>query len=265
MAGATPVVLRTGIEDGFKAPVERIAEVLTERTKLLVINSPCNPSGVVWSRGELEAVAELVRRHPRLFVVSDEIYEYIVFDGTPVSFAALPGMKDRTVTINGFSKAFAMTGWRLGYGAAPEPVARAMSKVQGTFTAGANAFVQRAGMAALEGGRAEVETMRETYRRRRDETVRRLGQIPGVRFAVPAGTFYVFPDISTFLGRVAGNHRIDTADALCDWLLAEHLVATVPGTAFGEDRCIRLSFATGDAEIVQGLERLGTALGTLKP
>ena len=265
MAGAAPVVLRTGIEDGFKAPAERIAEVLTERTKLLVINSPCNPTGVVWRRDELEAVAKLVRSHPRLFVVSDEIYEYIVFDGTPVSFASLPGMKDRTITINGFSKAFAMTGWRLGYGAAPEPVARAMSKVQGTFTAGANAFVQRAGLAALQGGRAEVEAMRETYRRRRDETVRRLGRMPGVRVAVPAGTFYIFPDISAYLGRVAGNHRIDSADDLCDWLLAEHRVATVPGTAFGEDRCIRMSFATGDAELARGLDRIGPALDSLKP
>jgi histidinol-phosphate/aromatic aminotransferase/cobyric acid decarboxylase-like protein len=135
---------------------------------------------------------QAVGQHPQLFVVSDEIYEYIVFDGEPVSFATLPGMKARTVTINGFSKAFAMTGWRLGYGAAPEPVARAMSKVQGTFTAGANAFVQQAGIAALQGGRAEVETMRNTYRRRRDETVRRLGAIAGLRFAsrpVPSMSF----------------------------------------------------------------------------
>jgi aspartate aminotransferase len=187
MAGAKPVVLQAGIEDGFKVPVERLAEVLSERTKLLFLNSPCNPSGAVWNRADLQALAETVRQHPRLFVISDDIYEYIVFDGEPVSFAALPGMKARTVTINGFFKAFAMTGWRLGYGAAPEPVARAMSKVQGTFTAGANAFVQQAGIAALKGGRAEVETMRATYRRRRDEAVRRLGAIPQLRLAVPAG------------------------------------------------------------------------------
>jgi aspartate aminotransferase len=263
MAGARPVVLQSGIEDGFKVPVERLAEVLSERTKLLFLNSPCNPSGAVWSRADLEALAETVRRHPRLFVVSDEIYEYIVFDGTPVSFATLPGMKARTVTINGFSKAFAMTGWRLGYGAAPEPVARAMSKVQGTFTAGANAFVQQAAIAALEGGRAEVETMRSTYRRRRDEVVRRLGQMPGVRFAVPAGTFYVFPDVSAFIGRGAGNHRMTSVDELCDWLLAEHHVSTVPGTAFGNERCIRLSFAVSDADLARGLDRIGAALETL--
>ncbi|HUE45068.1 MAG TPA: aminotransferase class I/II-fold pyridoxal phosphate-dependent enzyme, partial [Aestuariivirgaceae bacterium] len=201
----------------------------------------------------------------RLVVIADEIYEYIVFDGEPVSFAALPGMKARTVTINGFSKAFAMTGWRLGYGAAPEPIARAMSKVQGTFTAGANAFVQQAGIAALQGGRAEVETMRETYRRRRDETVRRIGDIDGLRLAVPAGTFYAFPDVSTFLGRGAGGTRIDTVDGLCDWLLEKHLVSTVPGTAFGNDRCIRLSFAAGDADLARGLDRLGAALESLTP
>ncbi|MFW6076680.1 MAG: pyridoxal phosphate-dependent aminotransferase [Hyphomicrobiales bacterium] len=264
MAGAMPVVLQSGIEDGFKVPVARLAEVLSERSKLLFLNSPCNPSGAVWSRADLEALAEAVRRHPQLFVIADEIYEYIVFDGEPVSFASLPGMKARTVTINGFSKAFAMTGWRLGYGAAPEPVARAMSKVQGTFTAGANAFVQQAGIAALKGGRGEVETMRATYLRRRDEVVRRLGAMAKVRFAVPAGTFYVFPDVSAFLGRSAGNHRVDTVDELCDWLLAEHLVATVPGSAFGNDRCIRLSFAASDAELARGLDRLGTALGSLE-
>ena len=265
MAGGRPVVVHAGIEDAFKVPVERVAEVLGDRTKLLFLNSPCNPSGAVWSRADLEALADLVRGHPRLFVIADEIYEYIVFDGEPVSFASLPGMKPRTVTINGFSKAFAMTGWRLGYGAAPEPVARAMSKVQGTFTAGANAFVQRAGIAALEGGRAEVETMRSTYRRRRDEAVRRLAAIAGVRVTVPAGTFYVFPDVSAFIGRVAGNHRITSVDELCDWLLAEHLVSTVPGTAFGDDRCVRLSFAASDEDLARGLDRFSAALESLEP
>jgi aspartate/methionine/tyrosine aminotransferase len=264
MAGATPVILQSSIEDGFKVPVERLAEILGPRTKLLVLNSPCNPSGAMWSRADLEALAQAVRRHPRLFVLSDEIYEYIAFDGEPVSFASLPGMKQRTVTINGFSKAFAMTGWRLGYGAAPEPVARAMSKVQGTFTAGANAFVQQAGIAALPGGRGEVATMRDIYRRRRDETVRRLSSIRGLRFTVPAGTFYAFPDVSAFLGRVAGNHRLDRVDELCDWLLSEHRVATVPGTAFGNDRCIRISFAVSDADLALGLDRIGAALESLR-
>jgi aspartate aminotransferase len=264
MAGANPVVLHAGIEDDFKVPVERLAEVLTERTKLLFLNSPCNPSGAVWSRSDLDALAATVGQHPQLFVVSDEIYEYIVFDGEPVSFATLPGMRDRTVTINGFSKAFAMTGWRLGYGAAPEPVARAMSKVQGTFTAGANAFVQQAGIAALHGGRAEVETMRNTYRRRRDQTVRRLGAMAGLRFVIPAGTFYAFPDVSAFLGCVAGNHRIASVDDLSDWLLAEHLVSTVPGTAFGNDRCIRLSFAASGGDLAKGLDRLAAALERLR-
>ena len=213
MAGATPVVLRSGIEDGFKVPVERLAEVLSERTKLLFLNSPCNPSGAVWGRADLEVLAETVRRHPRLIVVSDEIYEYIVFDGAPVSFATLPGMKARTVTINGFSKAFAMTGWRLGYGAAPEPVARAMSKVQGTFTAGANAFVQQAGIAALQGGRAEVETMRESYRRRRDEDQRQAD----LRLDVREG---VFGDLGGYAPVVPGKpqeselfRRISSRDA----------------------------------------------------
>jgi aspartate aminotransferase len=260
MAGAKPVVLHAGIEDDFKVPVERLAEVLTERSKLLFLNSPCNPSGAVWSRADLEALAEAVRGHPRLMVIADEIYEYIVFDGEVVSFAGLPGMKARTVTINGFSKSFAMTGWRLGYGAAPEPVARAMSKVQGTFTAGANAFVQQAAIAALQGGRAEVETMCSHLPA---PAIR--GGAPArchrrVRFAIPAGTFYIFPDLSAFIGRSAGNRRLDSVDQLCDWLLDEHLVATVPGTAFGNDRCIRLSFAASDADLAKGLDRFGAAL-----
>jgi aspartate aminotransferase len=263
MAGAKPIVLHAEIEDDFKVPVERLAEVLTERSKLLFLNSPCNPSGALWSRADLEALAEAVRGHPQLMVIADEIYEYIVFDGEVVSFAGLPGMKARTVTINGFSKSFAMTGWRLGYGAAPEPVARAMSKVQGTFTAGANAFVQQAAIAALQGGRAEVETMCNTYRRRRFEVARRLGAIAEVRFSIPAGTFYIFPDLSAYIGRSAGNRRLDSVDQLCDWLLDEHLIATVPGTAFGNDRCIRLSFAAGDADLAKGLDRFGAALASL--
>jgi aspartate aminotransferase len=264
MAGGTVKVLHAGIEDDFKVTPKRLAAALSERTKLVFINSPCNPSGAVWSRSELQAVADVVRAHPRVLVLSDEIYEYIAFDREPVSVAALPGMKARTVTVNGFSKGFAMTGWRLGYGAAPEPVARAMSKVQGTFTAGTNAFVQQAAIAALEGGRDDVEDMRETYRRRRDLVVDRLTRMPGVVAHAPAGTFYIFPDVSALLGRASGNHRIETVGQMCDWLLEEHLVATAPGSAFGEDRCVRISFAASDADLKTGLERIGEAFAGLR-
>lgn len=264
MAGATPVVVSATVEEDFKVPAERLAASLSDRAKLLFLNSPCNPSGAVWSRTELAALAEVVRSHPRLMVLADEVYEYFAFDGEPLSFAALPGMKARTVTINGFSKGFAMTGWRLGYGAAPEPVARAMAKVQGIFTAGANAFVQRAAIAALDGGRAEVTAMRDTYRRRRDFVVERLRAMQGVVVHPPAGTFYIFPDVSALLGRSPGNQRIASVEEMCDWLLADHLVATAPGSAFGSRHSIRLSFAASDADLANGLDRIGAAFASLR-
>jgi aspartate aminotransferase len=264
MAGGVPVVLHAGLDEGFKVPASRIAAAVGERTKLVMINTPCNPSGAMFDRAELAAIAAAIAAHPHALVLADEIYEYIAFDAAPSSIAALAGMAARTITVNGFSKGFAMTGWRLGWGAtAAEPVARAMAKVQGAFTAGPNAFVQQAAIAALEGPRDEVARMRATYQRRRDVIVDLLAAMPGVRVHRPAGTFYVFPEVSALLGRTAGNHRIDTVENLCDWLLDEHKVATVPGTAFGDARSIRLSFATTEAEIRKGLARLAEAVAQL--
>ena len=264
MAGGMPVVLPSSIDEGFKVPASRLREAIGPRTKLIFINSPNNPSGAVYSRTELTAIAEAIQDHPQVMVVADEIYEHISFDGVVASIASLPGMRERTVTINGFSKAFAMTGWRLGYAAATEPVARAMAKVQGTFTAGANAFVQRAAIAALANGSANVIRMRDIYLQRRGIVVESLRSMPGIRVLEPAGTFYVFPDVSFYLGRRAGNHVIDTVDRLCDWLIDFHDVATVPGTAFGSGACIRLSFAASDTDLRRGLDRLGAALQELQ-
>jgi aspartate aminotransferase len=257
MAGAAPVILHAGIAESFKVPAARIRAAITPRTKLLFINSPNNPSGAIYSREELEEIASVLRGHPRLLVVSDEIYEYIAFEGEVPSIGALPGMRERTITVNGFSKSFAMTGWRLGYAAAPAPLARAIAKVQGTFTAGANAFVQHAAIAALKGGRDDVERMKESYRQRRAIAVAGLRRIEGVKVKEPPGTFYVFPDVSSLLG----GDRPTTVDALCDWLLDVHGVAVVPGTAFGDDHCIRISFAAGETELKEGLHRLARALG----
>jgi aspartate aminotransferase len=256
MAGAAPVILHAGITEGFKVPAARIRAAITPRTKLLFINSPNNPSGAIYSREELEEIASVLRAHPRLLVVSDEIYEYIEFEGKVPSIGALPGMRERTITVNGFSKSFAMTGWRLGYAAAPAPLAGPIAKVQGTFTAGANAFVQHAAIAALKGGRDDVRRMKESYLRRRAIAVAGLRRIEGVKVSEPPGTFYVFPDVSSLLGR----DGLTTVDALCDWLLEVHGVAVVPGTAFGDDRCIRISFAAGEAELKEGLSRLAKAL-----
>lgn len=262
-AGGTPVILPATVAEGYKVPAARIAAALTERSKLLIINSPSNPSGAVWSRAELQAVAEIVASHPRLMVMSDEIYEYILFDGEVTSFGTLPGMLERTITLNGFSKGFAMTGWRLGYAAAPEPIAKAMASMQSIISAGANAFVQHAAIEALNGPRNDVLLMRETYRHRRDNVLAVLATMKGVRIGAIPATFYAFPEVSGALGKKAGNHVVNTTEELCDWLLEEHGVATVPGSAFGAPHSIRLSFATSDANLTKALARLEAAFASL--
>jgi aspartate aminotransferase len=262
-AGGTPIILPSTVREKFKTPVSRIAAAVTDKAKLIVINSPSNPSGALWTRAELEELAALVRKHPRLMVMSDEIYEYIIFDGEMVSFGSLPGMIERTITINGFSKGFAMTGWRLGYAAAPEPIAKAMARMQSIISAGANPFVQRAAIEALEGPRTDVAKMREAYRRRRDMVLAALRAIPGVAIADIPATFYALPDISAFLGRKAGNHVINTSDELCDWLLEAHGVATVPGSAFGAPDAMRLSFATSEENLDKALSRIAKGLKEL--
>lgn len=263
LAGGVPVIVKAGVEENFKAPPERIAKALTDKTKLLILNSPNNPTGAVWSSPELSALAEVVKSHPRLMVLSDEIYEHILFDGKMTSCASLPGMRERTVTVNGFSKSFAMTGWRLGYAAGPAPLAQAMARLQSGLTAGANSFVQHAALKALSDGRDDVERMRRRYQARRDMVVEALTRVPGLRLAPIPATFYAFPDVGAFLGRKAGNHVMDSVETLCDWLLEENGVATVPGSAFGDPTCIRLSFATGEAELAKALERFAGGLERL--
>lgn len=263
LAGGIPVVLHAGVEDGFKVPADRIAAALTPKTKLLILNSPNNPSGAVWSKTELVALADLVRSHKHIMVLSDEMYEYILFEGEMHSIGALPGMKQRTITLNGFSKSFAMTGWRLGYAAAPEPIARACARMQSAISAGANSFVQHAALAALKAPRDEVNRMVARYRERRDLVIRGLSAIPGIRTAPISATFYAFPDVSAVLGKRAGNRAIADVSELCDWLVEDHGVATVPGSAFGDDKCIRLSFATGEVEIAKAMDRLARAFAVL--
>ncbi|MCB1377782.1 MAG: pyridoxal phosphate-dependent aminotransferase [Alphaproteobacteria bacterium] len=262
-AGGTPVVLTAGVDEDYKVPAARIAAAVTPRAKLLILNSPSNPTGAVWTADELAEIAAIVRSHPRLMVLSDEIYEYIMFDSKMTSIGSLPGMRERTITVNGFSKGFAMTGWRLGYAAAMEPLAKAMTRVQGLISAGANCFVQHAALAALEGPRDDVERMRRRYQTRRDMVLAGLRAIPGVKIGDIPATFYAFPDVSALLGKKAGNHVLDTADALCDWLLDEHGVAIVPGGAFGAPGSVRLSFAASEADLEKALARLAKALTSL--
>jgi aspartate aminotransferase len=250
MAGGIPKIVHAGVEDNFKVPASRLAGALTERTKLIILNTPNNPTGAVYTRTELNDLAKVISAHPSAFVISDEIYEYIVFDGEHVSLGTMPGMRDRTITVNGFSKGFAMTGWRLGYTGAPEVVARAITKVQGTFTAGANAFVQHAAIAAIQGDRSDVEEMRLSYLRRRELMVSGLAAIPGIVAPKPAGAFYMFADFGAYLGKRAGNRHIETVTELA--------------TAFGDDKCIRFSFAAADIDIKTGLERIATGLAELE-
>lgn len=262
-AGGTPVIIEANVSEGYKVPASRIAAAITPATKLLILNSPCNPTGAVWTRAEMEAIAALVRKHPKLMVLADEIYEYILFEGEMVSFGTLPDMAERTITLNGFSKGFAMTGWRLGYAAAALPIAQSMARMQSIISAGANQFVQKAAVAALKGPRDDVKRMVEAYRSRRDLVLAGLRAIPGVKIGDIPGTFYAFPDVSAFLGKKAGNHVIDTTDQLCDWLLESHGVSTVPGTAFGAAGSIRLSFAASEDDLKKALHRIAQGLNSL--
>ncbi len=263
MAGGVPVIVSAGADTAFKPTIKQVAGAMNDRTKLIMLNSPSNPSGAVWNADELQALADLVQSHPRCLVLADEIYEDIWFEERPASIASLPGMFERTITVNGFSKAYAMTGWRVGYSASCETLAKAISKVQGTFTAGGNAFAQQGALAAITGPRDEVDAMRASYHRRRDLIVSLLADIPGIKVVSPPASFYVFPDISGLLGKAAGNTRLETDVEFCHWLLDEYHLATVPGSAFGGPGCIRLSFAASDDDITTAMSRLAEAAATL--
>lgn len=258
LAGATPVIVHSTLEEDWKAPVERIAAAITSRTRLLMFSSPCNPSGSVLSRSELEALAEVVRRHPDLLVISDEIYEHIVFSGTHQSFASLPGMADRTITVNGLSKAFALTGWRIGYIGAPLWVAQACTKLQGQFTSGANSIAQRVTKACVEADPSLLAGMRKDFLRRRDLTLNAMKSIPGWRCNVPEGAFYLLPDVSaSFKGAITGSvdlslHLLNTAG-----------VSLVEGRSFGAEGTLRISYATSDAKLTEAMARVAKAIEQL--
>ncbi len=263
LAGGVPVVVPGDAARGFQPDVAHIAERVTDRSRLIILNTPCNPSGAVFSREVLASLAEIVRAHPRLMIISDEIYEHILYDGARhVSIGSLPGMLERTITINGFSKAYAMTGWRLGYAAAVPELCVAMTKLQGAFTAGVNAFSQKAAVTALKEGAAEVERMRREYERRRALMLRLLQEVPGISLQAPAGAFYMLPDVSALLANAAGGLPRDDL-ALAEWLLLEHGVATVPGSAFAAPGTLRLSFATSEDNIRKGVSRLREGLQRL--
>ncbi|MBS3914851.1 MAG: pyridoxal phosphate-dependent aminotransferase [Bacteroidetes bacterium] len=263
-AGGVSVEIPTSIANNFKPGAAEIEAAITPKTKLLIFSSPTNPSGSVWTKKELEDIAEVLRKHPDIFIISDEIYEKINYVAEHVSIASMPGMKDRTAVVNGLAKGYAMTGWRIGYLAGPTWLVSACEKMQGLFTSGANSISQMAGIAALEGDQKPVAAMRDTFRKRRDTMYALLKDIPGIQVNNPSGAFYFFPDIRAFLGKSYGSKKMVTAEDLCYYLLEEAGVATVSGKAFGIPQCIRMSYATDEASIIKACERMKTALTALQ-
>lgn len=270
MADATPVILQTSISEDFLLDPKLLESKLTEKSRLLILCSPSNPTGSVYPRKLLEEIAEIVARHPRLLVISDEIYEHIIYaPASHTSFASLPGMWDRTLTVNGFSKAFAMTGWRLGYIAGPKHFVSACNKLQSQFTSGASSISQKAAVAALGLGHAggeAVANMVKAFRERRDFLVESFGEIDGVKISEPRGAFYLFIDLSSYYGvEVDGFGTVNNSESLCRYLLDKAQVALVPGDAFGDDTCIRISYAASLSTLQAAVERIKKALVTLKP
>jgi len=260
MAEANPVEVPTSVDSDFKITPEQLEAAITPKTKLMMFSSPCNPSGSVYSREELTALAKVLEKYPNIYVVSDEIYEHINFSGTFCSIGTIPGMFERTITVNGVAKAFAMTGWRIGYIGAPEFIAKACTKMQGQVTSGANSIAQRATITAVDADPSVLKDMVQAFHSRRDLVVGLLKEIPGVKINVPEGAFYVFPDVSSFFGKTLKGVEIKNADDLSMYLLEHANVATVTGDAFGNPDCIRFSYATSEDILTEALKRIKEAL-----
>jgi aspartate aminotransferase len=258
------VLVRTSVNNNYKITPEELESAITPKTTLFMFSSPCNPSGSVYSLEELTAIAEVFRRHPHVYILSDEIYEYINFVGKHESIAQFEDLKDRIIIINGLSKGYAMTGYRLGYIAAHPTIVKACEKLQGQITSGANAVTQRGAITALTGDMAPTEAMNVEFTRRRARMLELLKAIPGVQVAEPDGAFYVFPVIKAYFGKADGAYVINDADDLCMYLLNVAHVSTVTGRAFGEPECIRISFANSMEKIEQAMARISNAMAKLK-
>ncbi|MDX9928819.1 MAG: pyridoxal phosphate-dependent aminotransferase [Bacteroidales bacterium] len=263
LAEGKPVVINTRIENDFKASAEEIEAAITPRTRLIIFNSPSNPTGMVYTREEMEKIARVVERHEGLFIISDEIYEHITFVGEHVSLASFDFIYDRVITVNGVSKGYAMTGWRIGYIGAPLWIAKACNKLQGQFTSGVSSIAQRAALAALRSKSGAREKMKEAFQRRRDLICSLLEDVKGLKLRVPQGAFYVMPDISSYLGKKFGDKSITTSDDLALYLLEVAHVATVAGSAFGSPECLRISYAASDENITEAVRRIKRALSDL--
>ena len=261
MAGGVPIEVHTTIENNFKITPAQLETAITPKTKMVWFNTPCNPSGSIYSKAELEALAVVLRKHPHIFILSDEIYEYINFTNERVtSIAEIDGLYERTITVNGMSKAFAMTGWRIGYMGAPEWIAKACAKVQGQVTSGANAIAQRASIVALKAPKSKIQYMVDEFKRRRDLVLQLLNEIEGFKLNIPEGAFYVFPDISSFFGKTLRGRIINNASDFSLYLLEEAMVATVTGEAFGDANCIRFSYAASEKDLREAIRRIKESL-----
>jgi aspartate aminotransferase len=263
LAGGVIKYLECTIDNDFKLTPAQLEEAITPKTKLFIYSSPCNPTGSFYSREELAGLAEVFRRHPQVFIISDEIYEYINYTGQHESIAQFEELKDRVILINGMAKGFAMTGWRLGYMAAPREIIQGCERLQGQVTSAANSITQRASITALLSDLAPTYKMVEAFRQRRDYVIAALKKMPGIKINMPEGAFYAFPDISSFYGKQYGDSVIANADDMSMFLLNEAHVATVCGSAFGDNHCIRISFATSMTNLMDAMERIAAALKTL--
>lgn len=260
----TVVEARTGIETDFKLTPALLEKYITPKTRVFLFSSPCNPTGTTYTETELRALGEVFKRHPQVVIISDEIYEHINFEGKTFSLAAIPELFERTVTVNGLSKGFAMTGWRLGYIGAPKAIADACVKIQGQFTSGTCSITQRAAIAAMDMNPTEIAPMREAFRKRRDLIVKLFKEIPHVQVNNPQGAFYLFPKVDWYFGKSDGKTKIKDAKELCMWLLDEARVALTPGGSFGAPEYFRLSYATSEDKITDACTRIKAALEKLK-
>ena len=263
LAGGVPVYVQSTLANDFKPTAAQIEAAITPKTKMLVYSSPCNPTGSMFTKEELKAIAKVIAPHPRIFVMSDEIYEHINFDIKHESIAQFEELKDRVVVINGVSKGYAMTGWRIGYIGAPIDIAKACDKIQGQFTSGASTIAQKAAMEALSTGWEPYAHMRETFLKRRNLVYDLLNGIPNIKFNKPAGAFYFFPDISFYFGKSYQGTTIKSAADMSMFLLSDALVSVVTGEAFGDPDCIRLSYATSEELLIEAMERIKNSLAKL--
>lgn len=264
LAEGKVVEIPTSIGNDFKITAEQLEKAITPKSRLFIFSSPCNPTGAVYTKSELEALAVVFRKYPSIIVLADEIYEYINFVGEHASIATLDGMYDRTVVVNGFSKGFAMTGWRLGYIAAPLWIAKACTKMQGQFTSGTCSIAQKAGVTALNSDMQATRDMCTAYKKRRDIVYDLLKNIEGIKVNLPTGAFYFFPDISSFFGKSNGDISIKNSSDMSMYLLSDAKVSTVSGDAFGDDTCIRFSYATSEEKLRMAMERIKHSLSKLK-